>query len=81
MPPPRTDCYDYVRRYYGVPAHVGAQVRELKAGATTRGVLVRKLGSQQYVWVRWDGETKTTGPYHPTDLEYLGAQSSNGVHP
>jgi hypothetical protein len=73
MPPPKTDCYDYVRNYYGVPAKVGGQVRQRIPGATTRGVLVRKTGSQQYVWVRWDGETKTSGPYHPTDVEYLTA--------
>ncbi len=65
--PPMPDCYDYVRRHYGVPAYVGARVRI----ENREGVLVRST-TGQYVEVRFDGERRVTGPYHPTDgIEYL----------
>lgn len=68
--PPMPDCYDYVRRYYGVPAYVNARVRI----GNREGVLVRST-TGHYVEVRFDGERRVTGPYHPTDgVEYL-AQS------
>lgn len=64
--PPMPDCYDYVRRYYSVPAYVGVRV---KIG-DKEGVIVKANGSQQYVHIRLDGE-KNTFPYHPTDgIEY-----------
>jgi hypothetical protein len=69
--PPQPDCYDYVRRYYGVPANVGQRV---KVNGKGEGVLVGKQGSQQYVWIRFDGETRVNGPFHPTDgVEYMTA--------
>jgi hypothetical protein len=60
------DCYDYVRRYYQVPAYVGVKV---KAGDKA-GVLVNRSGAGQYVYVKWDGDKRVPGPYHPTDVEY-----------
>ena len=64
---PNPDCYDYVRRYYGVPAHAGTRVR---CGGK-EGVIVRKQGSQQYIFVQFDG-VKHSVPCHPTDgVEYL----------
>lgn len=34
--PPMPDCYDYVRRYYGVPAYIGARVRIVQTRHTRR---------------------------------------------
>lgn len=63
----KRDCYSYVRRYYGVPAYPGVHVRVVGR----EGVLVRRRTEDQYVYIRFDGETKVTGPYHPTDgIEY-----------
>jgi hypothetical protein len=65
--PVQPDCYDYVRNYYHVPAHAGTRV---KVG-NKEGVIVRKSGSQQYIFVRFDG-VKHDVPCHPTDgVEYL----------
>ncbi len=63
-----TDCYEYVRNYYNVPAYVGVRVR-LK---DKQGVLVKNSPSNQYVRIHWDGDKRPMGPYHPTDgIEYL----------
>lgn len=67
--PRQPDCYDYVRRFYGVPAHVGQRVRIKGFG---EGVLVRKRTGLHYLWVRFDGQKRQTGPFHPTDgVEYV----------
>jgi len=59
--------YGYVRNYYGVPAYVGVRVR-VKG---REGVLVDPRRDDQYVYIRFDGERKASGPYHPTDgIEY-----------
>lgn len=63
MPIPTPDCYDYVRKYYHVPAYIG--VRVAIHGRT--GVLVKHSPSDQYVYVRFDGDKRVTGPFHPTD--------------
>lgn len=65
----RPDCYDYVRRYYGVPAYIGVRVRV----GSREGVLVKPRGDgDQYLHIRFDGERGVTGPYHPTDgVEFL----------
>lgn len=61
------DCYDYVRRYYGVPAYIGVRVRV----RNREGVLVNRGPSDQYVYIRFDGDKRVTGPFHPTDgIEY-----------
>ena len=74
---PTGDCYDYVRRYYGVPAYIGMRVRV----QGHEGVLVKSRGDQ-YVYILFDGEQKKRGPYHPTDaVEYLLAPSSSPVSP
>jgi hypothetical protein len=63
-PPP----YTYVRSYYDVPAYVGMAVRVRGRS----GVLVKPRRDDQYVYIRFDGETRTAGPFHPTDeIEYL----------
>lgn len=63
----RADCYDYVRRYYGVNAYIGMRVR----ADGREGVLVTSTGDQ-YLHIRFDGDKKVSGPYHPTDgIEYL----------
>lgn len=67
---PKPDCYDYVRLYYRVPAYIGVRVK-LRNGR--EGVLVQGPGrGDQYLHVRFEGETRVSGPYHPTDgIEYL----------
>jgi len=69
MKPPKPDCYDYVRRYYGVPAYVGVRVRVRER----EGVLVQGKGhADQYLHIHFDGDARVSGPYHPTDgIEYL----------
>ena len=69
--PPALDCYDYVRRYYAVPAYIGVRV---KVGSK-EGVLVSARGQEQYVHIRLDGQTHSN-PYHPTDgVEYLTGET------
>jgi len=71
MPPVdtrKTDCYEYVRNYYHVPAYVGVRVR-LPSGR--EGVLVAAKSDLHYVHILIDGERRR-GLYHPTDgVEYL----------
>lgn len=65
--PPKPDCYDYVRRYYGVPAYIGVRVKV----SGREGVLVNSR-CQHYLYIRFDGDMRVAGPYHPTDgIEYL----------
>lgn len=69
--PPKVDCYDYVRRYYHVPAYIGIRVRV----GGKEGVLVDIKSPDQYVHIQLDGE-RHANPYHPTDgIEYLVVQS------
>lgn len=65
--PPQPDCYDYVRRYYQVPAYIGVRVRI----RDREGVLVNRKPGDQYVYILFDGDSRTAGPYHPTDVTYL----------
>ena len=65
------DYYDYVRRYYGVPAYIGMRVRI----RDREGVLVAARCPDQYLHVLFDGDKKPRGPYHPTDqIVYLDAK-------
>ena len=63
----KPDCYEYVRRYYKVPAYVGVRVKV----RDREGVLVKSRCPDQYVYVLFDGDKRMTGPFHPTDgIEY-----------
>jgi hypothetical protein len=77
---PKPDCYDYVRRYYGVPAHIGVRVRV----GGREGVLAQAR-PDQYLHIRFDGEARVSGPYHPTDdIAYLVGEQptpATGWHP
>jgi hypothetical protein len=55
----RPTCFDYVRRYYGVPAGRGVRVTDYqgRTGTITRAT--------HYVFVRLDG-TRHAIPFHPT---------------
>lgn len=67
---------NYVERYYKVPARRGQRVRYTPyQGKPVEGVITRV--PDQYIWIRFDGDKKASGPFHPTDgIEYLqGAQS------
>lgn len=68
------DCYDYVRRYYEVPAFIGARV----SYKDREGVLVKPRCADQYVHVRFDGDSRVTGPIHPTDVTYLPIPGAEG---
>lgn len=62
------DCYDYVRTYYGVPAFIGRLVRV----KDKEGVLVNKPGAGQYIYIKFAGDKRASGPFHPTDgIDYL----------
>ena len=65
---PLPDCYEYVCKFYKKPVHVGVVVR---TGKGRRGRIARKDGTQQYVYVRFDGERRVLGPFHPLDLDYF----------
>ncbi len=61
----------YISTYYGVPAKRGQRVAYASAGKTRQGVIVN--ASNQYLKIRFDGDTKTyPGVFHPTDgITYL----------
>lgn len=61
-----TDCYDYVRRNYGVPAYIGVRVRDGKH----EGVIVAAKSDLHYVHVVLDGATYAV-PSHPKDWTYI----------
>lgn len=63
----KPDCYDYVRRYYSVPAYVGMRV----IAGDKPGVIVAAKSDLHYVHIKLDGQ-KHANPYHPTDgIQYL----------
>jgi hypothetical protein len=62
--------FEYIRAYYRVPAARGVRVRYSGMGPAREGVIISASG--QYLWLRFDGETRRSGPYHPTwEMEYL----------
>lgn len=64
----RSEAYDYVRNYYNVPAYIGVRVRV----GGREGTLVDPRYRDQYIYIRFDGDSRVSGPYHPTDgIEYL----------
>lgn len=74
MKPPAPDCYDYVRRQYGVPAYVGVRVRT-KGTVPSEGVLVAARSDLHYIHVWFDG-AKFAVNAHPSDVEYLGVAAT-----
>ncbi len=66
----RPDCYDYIRRTYGVPARVGGRVSVGGRPGTLRSM----RGDQHYLHVRFDDATFTVNA-HPIDrVEYLDSE-------
>lgn len=60
----------YIRSTYNVPAKRGGRVRYTGGDEPKDGAIASSDGS--YVNVRWDGEKRIKGPYHPTwKMEYL----------
>lgn len=58
------NSFDYVRRYYGVPAKRGMRVTVCSSNERDRmGTITR---ATHYVWIRLDGD-KRSRPYHPKD--------------
>jgi hypothetical protein len=75
---PDVDCYDYVRRYYRVPAYVGVRVR--RADGKEGALVAPRGGGDQYLHIRLDGERRVSGPYHPTDgITYLVVGSQEAL--
>lgn len=66
MPPCKVDCYDYVRRTYGVPAYVGVKVQH---GPNFFGRIVPAKSDLHYVHVHFDGG-KSPVSVHPGELKY-----------
>lgn len=63
--------FDYVNEYYPVKLRRGTKVVHVRSGR--EGKVYRADG--QYIYIMWDGDEKSTGPYHPTDgLEYPEAE-------
>lgn len=74
MRPQLPDCYDYVRNAYGVPAYIGMRVRV----RDREGVLQKPArgSGDQYLHIRFDGDSRVSGPFHPTDgITYLVPQT------
>jgi hypothetical protein len=61
--------FDYIRRYYGVPAKRGMRVAWSASGGTRLGTITK---ATHYVYVRFDG-VKHSVPLHPKEdgLQYL----------
>lgn len=68
-------AYEYVKRYYGVPAEPGTRVLMPGHRPTEEGVIARKRCYDQYVHVRFDGQTFSV-PVHPLDLVYVSSIKS-----
>lgn len=61
--------FDAIRRYYGVSAKRGGRVRCVERGGERLATILSCDG--QYLWVRFDGEKRRRGPFHPHWLSYL----------
>ena len=64
-------AYEYVRKFYKVPAAPGVRVkvRGDDIGRERQGVIVRKRHYDHYVYVKFDGQ-KHNIRVHPLDLIY-----------
>ena len=64
--------FDYIQRYYGVPARKGQRVEYSPGNKPARQGTI--TGSHnQYIKIRFDGDAKTfPGVFHPTDgMRYI----------
>jgi hypothetical protein len=58
-----------LRSYYGVPAKRGGRVAYTWNGRSEGTIL---SACDHKLWIRFDGETRRQGPFHPTwQIEYL----------
>jgi hypothetical protein len=62
------DCYDYVRKTYGVPAYIGVRVRFSNG---QEGVLVKARSDLHYVHVQLDGQKFAVNAHPTSEIEYL----------
>ena len=63
---------EYIRKHYGVPARRGQRVVYRQKDLEKAGVITSGSSSGAYINIRFDGEKKPTGPFHPTDgIEYV----------
>jgi hypothetical protein len=72
--------YEYVKRTYGVNPVIGSKVALCTDGRTPtrRGVIVRKRCYDNYVRVRFDGQSFDS-PVHPLDLLYEAPGNPPGL--
>lgn len=69
---PEVDGYDYVRRAYGVPVRLGAQVRDLTPGgrADVGSVVYPNKTSTAYIHAAFPG-CRDALIFHPNEVEFL----------
>jgi hypothetical protein len=68
---------DYIRSYYGVPAHPGGRVRYTGGRHPMDGTIDGAEGA--HLMIRLDGQQHAM-PYHPTwKIEYLPEEPTPGV--
>lgn len=70
--PPPYDPLQYIRDQYQVAAYKGKRVRYTASEKATprEGAITGAEGP--YIMIRFDGDKRATGPFHPTDgIEYL----------
>lgn len=61
----RPDQFDYINRAYGLSMGRGSRVEYTgEKDQPRQGVVTGAEG--QYINVRFDGDAKATGPFHPT---------------
>lgn len=65
-------AYEYVKQAYGVNPEIGARVRHNEIDK--HGVIVRRKSYDQYVYVKFDGESFAK-PCHPRALDYPAENS------
>jgi hypothetical protein len=71
--------FDYIRRYYGVPAKRGMRVAWDREDGTRLGTITK---ATNYIYVRFDG-VKHSVPLHPKEngLRYLWAATTPAAAP
>lgn len=74
--PPKEAPYAYVNRYYGLSVKPGMRVTMSGHRPTETGTVVRKRSCDQYVHVRFDGQSFDV-PVHPSDLQYQEAANAS----
>ena len=68
--------FDYINRTYGLSVKRGSRVEYTGNNIPRTGVVTSADG--QYINIKFDGDTKARGPFHPTyELRYLDTGAGN----